>query len=159
MNQPPPWYRQFWPWFLFGLPAIVVVAGLTTWWIAATHSDHLVADDYYRDGLAVNREMAKEAIASQLGIRAEMEATAGLIRVRLSGRNSAVALQLFLSHPFDANKDQQLRLAQVQDGIYEAVLIDTPGQRWLWRLEPLAVPASEHWRVDGELSIPAANER
>ena len=36
MNEsPPPWYRQFWPWFLFGLPGIVVVAGLTTWWIAA----------------------------------------------------------------------------------------------------------------------------
>lgn len=159
MTLPPPWYRQFWPWFLFGLPAVVVVAGLTTWWIAATHSDHLVADDYYKDGLAVNREMAKEAVARQLGIQAELETTAGLIRVRLVGRNTALALQLFLSHPFDANQDQRLRLAQVDEGIYESDWADNPQQRWLWQLEPLAVPASEHWRIDGELSILATNER
>ena len=50
-----PWYRQFWPWFLIALPATVVVAGLTTWWIAAHKADSLVVDDYYKEGLAINR--------------------------------------------------------------------------------------------------------
>jgi hypothetical protein len=159
MNEPPPWYRQFWPWFLFGLPGVVVVAGLTTWWIAATNADYLVADDYYREGLAVNREMKKEAIARQLGMSAELEISASMIRVKLSGRSQPAALQLFLSHPFDANKDKQLRLAQVHEGIYESNWVTDSERRWLWRLEPLALPAAEHWRVDGELSIIPAYER
>ena len=29
-----PWYRQFWPWFLIVLPGSVVVAALTTVYIA-----------------------------------------------------------------------------------------------------------------------------
>ena len=39
-----PWYRQFWPWFLISLPASVVVAGLSTLYIANRHADDLVVD-------------------------------------------------------------------------------------------------------------------
>ena len=59
-----PWYRQFWPWFLIALPATVVVAGLTTWWIAAHKADSLVVDDYYKEGLAINRQLRKQNITA-----------------------------------------------------------------------------------------------
>lgn len=34
-----PWYRQFWPWFIFGLPAVAVIACFITLAIAIKHSD------------------------------------------------------------------------------------------------------------------------
>ena len=67
-----PWYRQFWPWFLILLPASVVVAGLSTLYIANRHADDLVVDDYYKDGLAINRQLEKKQRANVLGITAQL---------------------------------------------------------------------------------------
>jgi hypothetical protein len=153
-----PWYRQFWPWFLFSLPAIVVVAGLTTWWIAARHADDLVVDDYYQEGLTINRELGKQQRAGELGIVAILEANPRLIRVSLEAGNMPAALQLQLSHPFDAALDRGMPLAQVRPGFFEAQW-DAAGQpRWLWRLEPIGAAEAEHWRIDGELTLTADDE-
>ena len=37
-----PWYREPWPWFLMSLPAVAVIAGITTVWLAVRSSDGLV---------------------------------------------------------------------------------------------------------------------
>jgi len=55
---PRPWYREPWPWILMSGPAIVVVAGIWTFVIAATTTDTLVSEDYYRKGVNINREIA-----------------------------------------------------------------------------------------------------
>ena len=67
-----PWYRQFWPWFLILLPASVVVAAISTVVIANRHADDLVVDDYYKDGLAINRQLEKIERAKGLGITATL---------------------------------------------------------------------------------------
>lgn len=41
-----PWYRQFWPWFIISLPAISVIASLTTLWIAISHPDSTVPNNH-----------------------------------------------------------------------------------------------------------------
>lgn len=41
----PPWYRQFWPWFIIALPAAAVAGGLLTLWIAMSNPDYLVVDE------------------------------------------------------------------------------------------------------------------
>ncbi len=148
-----PWYRQFWPWFLFGLPAVVVVAGLTTWWIAARNADHLVAVDYYKQGLAINREMRKQERASELGIIADLELLPGLVQVKLLGREQPAALQIYFSHPLDATRDFELRLARVQPGTYQAQLQEPLEYRWLWRIEPLGSAKQEPWRIDGDIDV------
>ena len=153
-----PWYRQFWPWFLFGLPAIVVVAGLTTWWIAARHADHLVVDDYYQEGLSINRELGKQQRAEELGIVAALDADSRLLRVKLQARSMPAALQLLLSHPFDAGLDQAMPMAQVRAGVFEAAWDARGHRRWLWHLEPIGGAAEEQWRIDGELVITTADE-
>jgi len=59
MNEasPRPWYRDPWPWILMSGAAIVVVAGLWTFAIAAATTDTLVTEDSYRKGLRINREI------------------------------------------------------------------------------------------------------
>lgn len=41
----PPWYRQFWPWFIIALPASAVIASLFTFYLAVSRPDHMVVDD------------------------------------------------------------------------------------------------------------------
>ena len=43
-SQEPPWYRQFWPWFIIALPASVVIASFFTLWLAISNPDHLVIE-------------------------------------------------------------------------------------------------------------------
>ena len=57
-----PWYRQFWPWFLMALPGAAVIGGITTVIVATIDRDGLVKDDYYKEGLAINRDLARANI-------------------------------------------------------------------------------------------------
>ncbi len=84
-----PWYRNRWPWILMAGPAVVVVAGIVTAWIAATTSDGLVADDYYKQGLAVNQVLARNDVAAAMQLEARLRLVAGRIELRLMSRAGA----------------------------------------------------------------------
>ena len=49
--QEPPWYRQFWPWFIIALPLSVVIAGFVTLGIAIKHNDPRIDSLYLETGL------------------------------------------------------------------------------------------------------------
>ena len=65
-----PWYRELWPWLLMAGPAIVVVAALATAYLAVSSDDGVVADDYYKRGLVINRVLEREQRAAALGLGA-----------------------------------------------------------------------------------------
>jgi uncharacterized protein len=137
-----PWYREPWPWILMAGPAAVLVAGVATFWIAASTADGLVADDYYKRGLAINQVLAREDNARRLGIRARIEAAHGRLRVALSGA-APEAIFAQLAHATRAGFDQRLRLARAAPGVYEAELPPLAPGRWRIVLED---PRRE-WRV------------
>ncbi len=131
-----PWYREPWPWILMAGPAAVIIAGVVTIWLAVSSSDGLVADDYYRRGLAINQELRRDQAAANLGITAGIEARGGVLRVRLTSRGAAPeALFAQLVHPTRAGHDQRLRLPRVAPGVYETVLPALPAGRWRIVLE------------------------
>jgi hypothetical protein len=48
--QPLPWYRYPWPWVAIAIPAIAVVGGLFTLYLAISHPDPLVVEEgQYRE--------------------------------------------------------------------------------------------------------------
>ena len=125
-------------------PAAVVVAGAVTAWLAVSSADGLVADDYYRRGLAINQEIRRDQAVLDLGIAADVETRDGVLRVRLTGGRAAPeALFAMLVHATRAGYDQRLRLARVGPGIYEAALPELPRGRWRLLLED---PRRE-WRI------------
>jgi uncharacterized protein len=124
-----PWYRQLWPWLLISGPAAVLIAGAVTTWIAFASADGLVAEDYYKQGLAVNKVLAREERAAQLGLSVDLQLTQEKIVVRLQGA-APEALFVHLAHATRAGHDQRLRLAPVQPGAYEAELPELPAGRW-----------------------------
>jgi hypothetical protein len=56
-----PWWRHGMVWMLIAGPAIVVVAGVATLVLALRTPDPLVAEDYYRRGIEINKTLAREA--------------------------------------------------------------------------------------------------
>lgn len=44
-------------WLVVGGPAIVVVAGFVTLWLAIRNPDPVVASDYYRRGVEINKTL------------------------------------------------------------------------------------------------------
>lgn len=60
---PDPWWKHGHVWLLIAGPAAVVVAGFVTAWIAVSHPDPLVAEDYYRRGVEINKTLAAQGKA------------------------------------------------------------------------------------------------
>jgi hypothetical protein len=136
------WTREPWPWILMSGPAAVIVAGAATIWIAVSSADGVVADDYYKRGLAINQVLGREENARRLGVQAQIEAVQGRLRVTLAGA-APEALFAQLAHATRAGHDVRLRLAPVAAGVYEAELPPLPAGRWRVALED---PRRE-WRV------------
>jgi hypothetical protein len=142
-----PWYRHYWPWLLISGPAAAIVAGAVTTWIAFASADGLVAEDYYKQGMAINKVLAREERARELGISLDLETEGSVLRVHLWGAEPE-ALSVHLAHATRAGYDQRLRLAPVAPGVYEAALPALPPGRWRIVVEdPRAT-----WRIVKEAS-------
>jgi hypothetical protein len=55
-----PWWQYGHVWLIISGPAAVVVAGFVTLFIAIRTPDPVIADDYYRRGLNINKTLAAE---------------------------------------------------------------------------------------------------
>ncbi len=55
-----PWWKFGHVWLVLAGPALVVVAGLVTAYIAMRAPDPVLAEDYYRRGLEMNKTLALE---------------------------------------------------------------------------------------------------
>jgi hypothetical protein len=142
MSPAQPWYREPWPWILMSGPAAVVVAGSITAWMAFASADGLVADDYYKRGLAINAVLKREQEAARRGITARVERERDGIAVRLRGA-APEALILRLAHATRAGNDLRLRLARGADGAYRAALPPLAAGRW----RAVVDDARGEWRV------------
>lgn len=145
-----PWYREPWPWILISIPASAVVAGMVTLWLAVSSADGLVAEDYYKQGLAINRVIEREEAAQRLGLTARIVPTPGRLVLRLAGTPGAhpPALFLWLAHATRAGHDLRLRLAPAADGRYESALPPLPQGHWHVSIED---PRAS-WRIAGNWS-------
>ena len=142
-----PWYRQLWPWLLISGPAAVLIAGAVTTWIAFASADGLVAEDYYKQGMGINRRLAREQAAQQRGISAAVRLQPASIRVELRGA-APEALFVDLAHATRAGHDVRVRLVPGADGVYAAELPPLPAGRWRAAIED----ARGVWRIVQEVS-------
>jgi hypothetical protein len=140
-----PWYREPWPWLLMAGPAIVVVAALGTAYLAASSDDGVVADDYYKRGLVINRVLEREQRAAALGLGAVVAiADDGAVRadVRWNGDAAAPeAMTIRVTHATRAGLDRRAALVRGADGAYYGLMEPPPAGRWLVMLE------TDAWRL------------
>jgi hypothetical protein len=143
-----PWYREPWPWILISGPAIVVVAGFYTLYLAVVGADALVVDNYYKEGLAINRVLARDHLALQRGYRAVvmLNEKRTLVRVQLTGAELPAELRLHFIHPTTAGLDRQVAAKQIQPGLYEANVQLADAGRWDVEL----ADSQQQWRLTGD---------
>jgi hypothetical protein len=152
-----PWYREPWPWLLMVGPFVVIVAGLTTAWLAVRSSDGLVTEDYYKQGQAAGETLSRSRHAEALGLQAGISLTESSMRVRLTSPQSDMqmpaGLSVTMSHPTRAGMDQKVLL--VRDGANYAGNFRLPASgHWLVLIEDEA----RTWRLMGSVVLPAATE-
>lgn len=151
--EPRPWYRIPIVWMMIGLPALAVVAGFITLYLAVSTRDGLVVDDYYEQGKAINRELARDHEAMKSGLGGALV---------IAPANNAVELDLHAASGFEP--PQQLRLAfmhTTRDG-NDRVLTATRGAAWHYSAPlPEFVPGryrvqveTPRWRLVGSLHVP-----
>ena len=155
-----PWYRQGWPWFLIALPAAAVVGGVITAILAVRTYDGSVTADYYKQGLAINEEVARADLARSLALKARVDLAAlsdgSRVRVELESERAMppeAALRLRLVHPGRPAEDRMAVLARVdvdadnRRAVYVGTLqstatIEVGAVSWQVILE------SPRWRID-----------
>ncbi|MDF2445511.1 MAG: hypothetical protein K0S46_747 [Moraxellaceae bacterium] len=155
LDNPPerPWYRQPWVWFIIALPATSVVAGLTTLGIAIVNRDSVVHDDWYKEGKAINLNLARDTQATALGLNASLrlDPLTGEAAVRLASSaasfSAPATLTLYFSHPTQADADQIVALT-LRNGEYIGQLRE--GLKGRFHVEL----GSPEWRLLGTREFP-----
>ncbi len=74
-----PWWKFGHVWLILSGPAVVVVASFITLYLAVTRPDPVIAEDYYRQGIDINKKLDQETNA----------ATAASLAPALQARNHA----------------------------------------------------------------------
>ncbi|MBV8632972.1 MAG: FixH family protein [Burkholderiaceae bacterium] len=151
---PEPWYKHRWPWILMSGPLIVVVAASFSGWLAFTRQDALVADDYYKQGTAINQDLKRETKAASLGLNLNMVylPQSRILSGALTsfGHPHAGTFTVTLAHATDPNKDIVLRVEPDVTGHFE---IGMPGfEASLWKVT--IENATHQWRLNGEWKWP-----
>jgi hypothetical protein len=132
---------------IIAIPAASVIAGINMIYLAVNTDDGLVADDYYKEGMAINQSLRRDRAATELGLSAELiiEDTGDMIR--LSFNKGALAaypdnLSLHLQHATHAGHDQAIKLVRAPGGQYVGYLQNTV-REGVWHV----MLATQEWRL------------
>jgi hypothetical protein len=159
MNAPAikPWYREPWPWLLMAGPAIVIVAAIYTAYLAVSSADGVVAEDYYKKGLAVGKTIASSENARKHGLGVALRTTADGFSLKLSANDAGFVppprLVITLSHPTRAGLDQTA-VFEGKGNEYVGKLRLPASGHWLVLIED----ESKSWRLMGNVVLPASGE-
>jgi hypothetical protein len=139
---------------LISVPFLTVIAGGVTLALALKSSDGVVADDYYKQGLAVNQVIHRDQAAQRMNLKAEIMRSGRNIRVFLTSslaRPSPQQLTLRLAHPTRSGMDQNIVLTQTEDGYYSGQMETEVDGRWHVFLEDQELT----WRLLGDWQLSA----
>ena len=148
-----PWYRHPLVWMVIAIPFSAVVMGVVMIWLAVTTDDGLVADDYYKQGLAINRHLHRDALAREYGISAilemdSVEASVKLILDKGMLEEYPEILQLKLQYATRAQNDIQVVLNHGQNDQYIGMIRQPLAQgKWYFEL------TEGEWRLHGQFNM------
>ncbi len=115
IEQNKPWYSFPLVWMMIAIPFSAVIMGVVMIWLAVDTDDGLVADDYYKQGLEINRVLSRDKKAAELGLSAiiQFENSEKVIKVQFDKgllESFPQRLQLHLLHATRENSDVSISL-------------------------------------------------
>ncbi|MDO9420920.1 MAG: FixH family protein [Herminiimonas sp.] len=150
-----PWYKHRWPWLLMLGPFAVVIAGSITMWIAVTQQDALVVDDYYKQGKAINQDLRRDRVATDLGVQfsAHYDTPTRILSGSISNKaKQAIGdISVRLIHATIPEKDIVLLIQPDKAGHFSVALPMLDLGRW----QVLVENEKRDWRLNGIWTWPA----
>jgi hypothetical protein len=137
-------------------PAVVVVAGFITLYLAVSGQDGLVVDDYYKQGKAINQALHRDDVARQAGLTATVnfDQTQDRVNVavtRADGSPVTEARTLSLVHATRSGFDNVINLSPTAYG-YTGKLPALRTGKWNVLLED----KNKQWRLQQEINVGTA---
>lgn len=145
------WYKEPWMLLVVGGPVVVVIAAIITGVIAWQGADKVVAKDYYKQGVNINKDIYSDARASEYKMLAkvQLDKVSGKVLLQLEGKTALPAAVLFsisaTSSALEYESMQKITLSQVQPGTYEG-LLKIPSDSLSLALWHVKIEASD-WRL------------
>ncbi len=139
-----PWHREPLVWLVIAFPLAAVIGGFWTLYLAIRSWDGLVVDDYYKQGLEINKVLARDEAAQRAGFAATVTSDGGLLTVRLSSTAETdlpPRIKVSFIHATRAGLDRQLEIPATGHGLYRAPLGELPPGQWHVHIETAA------WRL------------
>ena len=149
-----PWYSVAWVWLLLCIPFSAVVFGIVMIVSANYQPDDLVVDDYYREGMGINRRLQLDENAAIVGARVSLRGVTDEGAVFHVTQGSEL-LNLTLFHVSDRSRDIKGLLDAEGGGIYTfqspefARKLNNPG---IWYIE-IRDPKNQ-WRLRQRINTP-----
>ena len=147
MNQEKiPWYREPYVWLLIAFPLLAVVGGFITLGLAIASNDGLVVDDYYKEGLMINRVLKRDQAAADLGLEAELQLAPQRDRFTLSMNGKPAftppgVLKVSFLHATRKGFDQYVSVDKTGDNIYTSRIRPLIRGHWYVQIE------TDNWRL------------
>ena len=150
-----PWYAQRWPWLLMLGPAIVLVAGAITSYLAWTRQDAMVVDDYYKRGKAINQDLRRDKVATaqQLLVELRYDASGHAMAGVLTsfGKPVTAPFRIAFAHSTLPEKDLMLAAYPDAQGRFSVPLAQLEQARWQVNVEG----GKRDWRLASQWRYPA----
>lgn len=140
------WYKEPYVWMLIFFPLMAVIGGFVTLNLAINSNDGLVVDDYYKEGLEINKlfERDKKAVQYNLAAKLHFDSQHHILSVDFTS-NLQYKMPEYITLDFirrtQKGLDQRVLLKQIVDNTYRAELPDLPQGTWIismfaddWRL-------------------------
>jgi len=157
-----PWHSHPLVWMMIAIPFSAVIMGVIMIWLAVDTNDGLVADDYYKQGLEINRVISRDKKAAELGLSAviEFDNSARIIRIAFDkGSLEAFpkSLPLQLQHATRENSDIAVLL---DHGIADQYIghVKQSITEGIWYFEISGTSSdNEEWKLNARSHVRAKN--
>ncbi|MBT8120494.1 MAG: FixH family protein [Gammaproteobacteria bacterium] len=157
-----PWHSYPLVWMMISIPFSAVIMGVIMISLAINTDDGLVADDYYKQGLAINDVITLDKKATELNLSAviQFESDSKVINVRFDKGlidDFPASLLLNFHHATRANSDISITLNHGMGDQYIGYL-DEPISQGVWYFEVTNTEmAEENWKLNARSYVTADN--
>ncbi len=146
------WYRQFWPWFLMAIPLTSVTYSLSAVYLFSQNSVHLVEEEYYKKGKAINLDRGRLNLAQALSISGILHANDAIsFQLNKGQLPQYPALNIQFVHPTLPEFDQRFILSSDAKGNYRFPADLKLDQAASWYVK--VAPVVGDWALQGNLSV------
>jgi len=147
-----PWYKEYYVWFLILFPTLAVIGGIATTILAVQSDDGLVVDDYYKQGLEINRTLERDQVALDYNLDAKINLDQELeeVSIAMSATSEFVYpdnLSVTFLHATRSGLDKEVHMLLTQDNIYRGNLSVLTAGKWYVHIQ------YDNWRLIKTITV------